>query len=366
MHLTIDREFFLKPLQAVGAVVESRQTKQILSNILFEINQDQLIMTSTDEEIEMRVFLSLEEDLGQFKFTLPGKKLVDICRSLPEGVMIDIESNESGILIKSGRSKFKLASLNPDEFPDVRSVESEVEFKVQPQIFRSLMEKTAFSMAQSDVRFYLNGMLLEVSQGQLRTVATDGHRFSMSTTSLNYTNDEVYQSIIPRKGIHELSKILVHQERDILVKLSQNHISVQNEEFCFTSKLVDSRFPDYTRVIPKHYVSNVTVDRIALRDALTRASILTNEKLRSVRLIIESNTLSIAAINQQEQADDEVAVVFDGEPLDFGFNVVYLLDALNALDNENITFSIAETNHSLAFNESGKPDVFCVVMPLVV
>ncbi|MFT4824752.1 MAG: DNA polymerase-3 subunit beta [Halioglobus sp.] len=365
MKFVISRDALLKPLNLVAGVVERRQTLPILANVLLVLDGDRLALTGTDLEVELvgRVQLSSAGDSGEI--TVPARKLVDICKSLPEGSEIELSSNENKVTVKSGRSRFTLATLPPREFPNVEDSLGTHQFILKQGELKRLIDRTAFAMAQQDVRYYLNGMLWELKEGRLRVVATDGHRLAMCTLPSKLDVKEDTQIILPRKGVIELSRLLIEDNAEIAIVIGSNHIRATTTDFTFTSKLVDGKFPDYQRVLPKSPDKILMGDRLELRQAFTRTAILSNEKYRGVRLQLTSGSLQIVANNpEQEEAEEVVSVDYEGDTLEIGFNVSYLLDVLGVLSGEKIKFSLSDPNSSALVEESVDGDSLYVVMPM--
>lgn len=365
MKFNVSRDAFLKPLQVVSGAVERRHTLPILSNLLLQIEGDRLRLTGTDLEVELVSSVAVNAAGGDGAVTVPAKKLVDIVRSLPEDSNIEFSAEEDKAFVRSGRSKFKLSTLPADDFPNIDDWTSDINFVSDQVVLKRLMEKTHFSMANQDVRYYLNGMLFETDNGMLRSVATDGHRLAMSSCAVEQPGLAQKQVIVPRKGVVELLRLLGEEEAEVSVAIGNNHIRIESETIVFTSKLVDGRFPDYRRVLPSGGDKIVVADRDLLRQAFGRASILSNEKFRGVRLNLASGELCITATNpEQEQAEEVIEVDYQGEELEIGFNVSYLLDVLNNVDDNEIRFTLADSNSS-ALIEPNHDDSCCyVVMPM--
>ncbi|MDO6680848.1 MULTISPECIES: DNA polymerase III subunit beta [unclassified Oceanobacter] len=364
MKFVISREALLRPLQLVAGVVEKRQTLPVLSNVLLEVRGQQLSLTGTDLEVELVGRVTLDEAGVEGAVTVPGKKLMDICRSLQDGAQIEIALDDQRVNIRSGRSRFTLSSLPASEFPNVESVGEEKSFTMSQQVLRRALDRTSFAMAQQDVRYYLNGMLFEVSTDSLRTVATDGHRLATCRVDISGP-DEASQIILPRKGVLELAKLLTDAEMSVTLSLSGNHLRTQTENFTFISKLVDGKFPDYTRVIPKNGTNVMLADRQELRQVFARTAILSNEKYRGVRLVLAPDLLQVFANNpEQEEAEESVAVHYSGDSLEMGFNVAYLLDVMSVISNENVKLTLSDANSSALLEEPEGGDSLYVVMPM--
>jgi DNA polymerase-3 subunit beta len=365
MHFTIQREALLKPLQLVAGVVERRQTLPVLSNVLLVVEGQQLSLTGTDLEVELVGRVTLEHSAEPGEITVPARKLMDICKSLPSDALIDIRVDEQKLVVKAGRSRFTLSTLPANDFPTVEEGPGSLTFSLVQSKLRRLIERTSFAMAQQDVRYYLNGMLIEVQTGVLRAVATDGHRLAMCSMEAAIEHTEKHQVIVPRKGILELARLLTEQDGEVSIVLGANHIRATTGEFTFTSKLVDGKFPDYERVLPRGGDKLVVGDRQALREAFSRTAILSNEKYRGIRLQLASGLLKIQANNpEQEEAEEEVVVDYNGGSLEIGFNVSYLLDVLGVMTTEQVRLILSDANSSALVQEAGNDDSSYVVMPM--
>lgn len=364
MKFKIQREEILRPLQQVSGVVERRQTLPILANVLLRAEADSLTLTATDLEVELVVKSALDgTETGQT--TLPARKFMDICRALPEGATLDIRVEKERAAIRSGKSRFMLATLPADEFPAVDEIRPTLRFSIERGRLRQLVERTQFAMAHQDVRYYLNGLLLEVGEGELRAVATDGHRLAYCQIDAATNPAENQQVIIPRKAITELLKLLGDDGEAVDVEIGTNHLRVASADIRFTSKLIDGRFPDYQRVIPQNTDKVVVADREAVRQAVLRTSILTNEKYRSIRLHLAPQTLRVTAHNpEQEEAEEEVSVDYDGAALEIGFNANYVLDALQAVAGEKVEIRLSDANSCCLIHALGSDDCKYVVMPM--
>ncbi len=366
MKFSVGRDALLKPLQLVAGVVERRQTLPVLSNALFEVRGNTLRLTGTDLEVEMVASLPLAEAAQDGEVTVPARKLLDIVKSLPAGGELKFERDGQKITLKSGRSRYSLATLPASEFPNIEQGVGNQAIELEVDTLKKLIDSTAFSMAQQDVRYYLNGMLLEVTADRLRTVATDGHRLAMADATVTTGVASKLQVIVPRKGILELSRLLT-EDGDSKAKLSLggNHVRVEYGNLTFTSKLIDGKFPDYERVLPKNSDKAVLAQREELRSALSRAAILSNEKYRGIRLALSSGTLGIAANNpEQEEAHEEIGVDYKGADLEIGFNVSYLLDVLNTLKGGQVKLALGDSNSSALISDAENAASWYVVMPM--
>jgi len=362
-----DREQLLKPLQMVQGVVERRQTLPILSNVLVEGREDGLSLTATDMEVELVARLPLA-GVEPGEATVPARKLIDICRALPQDAKVSFSADDGKATIRAGKSRFTLATLPAADYPSTDALEDDMRIRVEQRALKSLIELTHFAVAHQDVRYYLNGLLLEVSDGKLVAVATDGHRLALAEMEADVSvSDGPRQLIVPRKGVGELLRLLGPSEEPVELVLGSGAIQARLGDARLTSKLIDGRFPDYDRVIPDAETCDkvVAVDREMLRQGLARASILSNEKYRAIRLSLEPGVLRLMANNpDQEQAEDEVEVEYEGDPLEVGFNVSYLIDALNALPTERVHLYLSDPSSSCLLQPAGRDDCRYVVMPM--
>lgn len=365
MKLTLAREVLLKPLQLAAGVVERRQTLPVLANVLMSAKGGELSITGTDLEVEIRGTVPLPEGDDQGSITMPARKLLDICRALPEGSVVSLVAEaEQRVKIQSGRSRFTLSTLPADEFPEVEQEAGRVEFRVDQGALKRTIDACSFAMAQQDVRYYLNGMLWEISAGRLRAVATDGHRLALADTIIGAAPDQPVQAILPRKGVTELGRLL-GTDGEASVVVGANHLSVAGPGYRFTTKLVDGAYPDYERVIPRGGTKVLEGERELFRQAFSRTAILSNEKYRGVRLDMEPGRLTVAANNpDQETAEEEVAVAYDAERLEVGFNVGYLLDVLNALSGARVRMVLSDANSSVLLSDPEGEQALYVIMPM--
>jgi DNA polymerase-3 subunit beta len=372
MKFSVSRDELLRPLTLVAGVVERRQTLPILSNVLMILSNNLLSLTGTDLEVEIVGRLPVDADASdKGEITVPARKLLDICKSLPEGCRIEFGEQEGGkVLVKSGRSRFILSSLPASDFPKVEDSIGTHKIVLPQLSLKKLIDRTAFAMAQQDVRYYLNGMLWEIHPDTFRVVATDGHRLAMCSLSGKFPVEELKQVILPRKGVIELSRLLYDDDGEVSVVLGDNHIRAStSDDFTFTSKVVDGKFPDYARVIPSSSDKMVIGAREDLQNAFTRAAILSNEKYRGVRLVVGESEIQIEAHNpEQEKAEETVEVDYSGNGLEIGFNVSYLLDVLSTLHCKQIRLSLSDASSSVLLEDAdpdpGDEGALYVVMPM--
>jgi DNA polymerase III subunit beta len=363
MKFSAARETILKPLQTVVGVVERRQTMPVLSNVLLSLQGTKLSITATDLEVEMVAEAEVKGE-GSGDITVPGRKLHDIFRALPDGTLVEFSLSGDRLTIKGGRSRFTLSTLRAADFPTIDEIAAKQTLRLNKLDLRRLVEKTHFSMAQQDVRYYLNGLLLETDKKRLRAVATDGHRLALSEVDLLGAASRDEQLIVPRKGVLELSRLL-DGDGEVQLALGANHVRVQLDGVRLTSKLIDGRFPEYSRVVPSEPKNVIKADRNLFRQALQRTAILSNEKYRGVRLELSPNTVVLLANNpEQEEAVETLEVEYAGDAMEIGFNVNYLLDALAAVDSEQVEFGVTDANSSCLIREPGGDRTKFVVMPM--
>ncbi|HET6603104.1 MAG TPA: DNA polymerase III subunit beta [Xanthomonadaceae bacterium] len=364
MQFSLSREVLLKPLAQVVNVVERRQTLPVLANLLVQLEGDRLSLTGTDLEVEMVARVAVSGG-GNGETTMPARKLFEIVRALPDGSEVKLKLGGERVTLTAGRSRFTLATLPPNEFPAIEDLDLVERVKVGEAALKELIERTAFAMAQQDVRFYLNGLLFDLSEQVLRCVATDGHRLALCEMPLAEAVQARRQLIVPRKGVLELQRLLEGREEPLELEVGRNHLRVRRQDVTFTSKLIDGRFPDYEAVIPIGADKVVGLDREGFRAALQRVAILSNEKYRGVKLEIAPQQLRIVAHNpEQEEAVEEIPADTAVDALAVGFNVNYLLDALGALRGDTIQLAVRDANSSALLRESEDSRSRHVIMPL--
>lgn len=364
MKIKTSRENLLRPLQLATGVVERRQTLPVLANLMLSAEDDRLTLAGTDLEVELVATVDDIEVLQAGEVTVPARKLADIWRSLPDGSDVTIETKEDRAIVRSGRSRFTLSTLPVKDFPRIDSGAGDIEVRLPQVALMKLIDQVSFSMAQQDVRYFLNGMLLEVTSEHVRTVATDGHRLAMCTQA-GGGNENTVQAIVPRKGVIELRKLLVDSDDEVTLQMTGNHLRLTQSGYSLTTKLVDGKFPDYEKVIPKDSNRSIIGDRETMRQGFQRASILSNEKYRGVRLTLDKDQLTIQANNpEQEEAEEVVVVEYDDGPLEIGFNVSYLQDILGVLSTDQVKLSVSDANSSALIEGPGNDDALYVVMPM--
>ncbi|MCL4469776.1 MAG: DNA polymerase III subunit beta [Sulfuricella sp.] len=365
-----NRDALLKPLQCVIGIVERRHTLPILANVLLEKNGNTLSVLATDLEIQITATSTCSDEFPDFSVTVAAKKLQDICKAFPESAQISLKIEESRLQIKVGKSRFNLQTLPAADFPTmVSSTENRSIVKIGQKTLKNLLNQVQYAMAQQDIRYYLNGLLLVIEPTLFRVVATDGHRLSMVSHPLEEetlaTNNSTQEVILPRKTVIELIKLLGDSEDEISLEIGQNHTRLSFSNIVLVSKIIEGKFPDYNRVVPSNYQNQMQIDRMILLQALQRAAILSNEKFRGVRLVLTQNSLRVICNNnEQEEAQEDIEVSYLGDPLDIGFNVNYLLDVLMNVNNDSIVISFGDANSSGLFTVPGNEYFKYVVMPM--
>ena len=364
MNIKINREALLKPLSSVSSIVERRHTLPILSNLLLEAKNDNIVLTATD--LEMQISLSVNTPIGgELSTTVSAKKLLDICRALPDNTEINLTTTDSRIAVKAGKSKFNLQTLPAVDYPVMsKAAGSAVSVKIGQGPLKRLFKQVEFAMAQQDIRYYLNGLLFEINGNRLNIVGTDGHRLSFTSTELTQSFDK-QDIILPRKTVIELTKLLDDSDDEVEIELSATQVNFTFGEIKLISKVIDGKFPDYTRVIPVGHQNSFTVDRMTILLAMQRASILSNEKYRGIRMVLGTASLRLISTNsEQEEAEEELEIAYHQDALDIGFNVTYLIDVLNNITTPEVVFSFADANSSCLITVPNDENYKYVVMPM--
>lgn len=365
MKFIIDREKLIKPLQLVSAPLGSRPTLPILGNLLLQVSDNVLSMTGTDLEIEMIVRLPLIELNESGSTTVPARKFLDICRSLPNNAKITVILDDNRLSIQSERSKFSLSTLPASDFPNLENWQSNVDFSIPQKTLKQLIDAVQFSMANQDVRYYLNGMLFETEDNSLKTVATDGHRLAVCALPIGQNIPTNCSVIMPRKGVLELAKLVSDSDELINIQIGNNNFRVNLADLTFTSKLIDGRFPDYRKVLPRNPDKILEATCEDLKNALSRAAILSNEKFKGIRLYVNENQVKITANNpEQEEAEEIIDVKYNTEPLEIGFNVTYLLDVLNTIKCDTVQMLLSDSTSSVQIEDINNQVATYVVMPM--
>lgn len=373
IQFNIKRDELLKPLQMVSNVPEKRQTLPILSHLLLTVTSGKIFITATDLEIAIESYapLAQDSDMTEGKITLPGRKLLDICRNLPTGAMLEFVEEENRCLISSGASQFSLATLPASNFPSFDEKDQDyTEIVIKQKELHRLIQSTVFAIAQKDVRYYLNGMLLEISGNQLTFVATDGHRLALNRLIMPTEVQKKISVIIPRKGVIELIRLLSNQAEEVNIKLLLNprHIVVKCADFNFISRLIEGQFPNYEQVIPQQEDKLFRVDRNMLKQALVRVSILSNERLPGVSMQLRRNNLSLMAKNsEKEEAREEISIDYQSDDIKVSFNATYLIEVLNVIPSDFVILTFFSSSSAFLVKEGvenlGWLSLF-VIMPM--
>ena len=363
--LKAKRDALLAPLSAVSGIIERRHTLPILSNVLLERGDGKLSFLATDIEVQIRASAELDASKEAHTITVGARKLVDILRALPDEAEVTLQMQDKRMLVKAGRSRFVLQTLAAEDFPRLaRPVGEPARFSLPQKDLKRLLSLVQYAMAQQDIRYYLNGLLMVVDAGQLRLVATDGHRLSYAAVALGASLPR-QEVIVPRKTVIELAKLLGDGEDEARVELSSSQAAFSFGSIELVSKLVDGKFPDYTRVIPTGHKNAVVLEREPLRQALLRAAILSNEKFRGVRWVLSNGGLKIVSSNaEQEEAEETLEVPYSGDALDIGFNVNYLLDVLNNVGGNELQCNFGDAASSALITVPSEPEFKYVVMPM--
>lgn len=366
MLFKVKREDILQNLQSTVSVIEKRQTMPILSNVLIRAGQGQLTMTGTDLEIQL-VTRSPADVQQEGETTVPARKFFDICRNLPEQALLTIECNDGSLQIRSGRTRFRLATLDCDNYPKFSTDPYTVDLEIQSAQLLGLLRATSFCMATQDVRYYLNGLMIEIDRTQIGAVASNGHRLALYKQALDQSFDLKTQLIIPRKGVMELLRLLDGDNSSMLhLRASQSNIEIQTEGTIYLSKLLDGKFPDFSAALSQPIARNFIMDTGELKSALTRVAVLSSEKFRKITLLFANNILLIRTENtEQEEANEEIDIVYEGDTYEVGMNVSYLLEAISNIHNETVDLGFTENTDICLIGNPADPNLNYVVMPLV-
>lgn len=369
MTFSLNRETLLKPLQLVTSVVDKKHSMPILGNVLLTLNNGMLDIVATDLETKLSATLSLAEknDSTVQAVTVPARKFLDIIRSLPENQPLTFSYNSEShrCTVQSGRSRFVLSTMSAEEYPEFLTEKTNVRLALHAQQMKQLFDSVSFSMALQDVRYFLNGMLLVIEKGTLRSVATDGHRLSTAQIQVDLPQETSFRAIVPRKCVYEITKMLTNPDASIEFAWGGNFIQVTSEELQLCSRLLEGKFPNYQNVIPLERAYTLKIDRNTLKQALQRASVLFSEKFHGVRFLCQTNNLRLQASNtEREEAYEEIEVDYQGPEMEIGFNLKYLVDVVNAIEEHTINIQLKDPNAS-ALIQSHKPlTASYVIMPM--
>ena len=364
MNIKIGRDLLIKPLSNVSGIVEKRHALPILSNLLIEGKENTLKFTATD--LEVQISLHIQTQITEnFSTTISARKLFDITRALPDQSEMSIQIEENKVLVSAVKSKFNLQSLPPKDYPLMKKNETtDAEIELTQNQLRGLLKQVEFAMAQQDIRYYLNGLLFEIDGKKINIVGTDGHRLSFTSSSLKEANDK-FQTIVPRKTVLELVKLLEENDESVSISLTSSQAVFAFSNIELISKVIDGKFPDYHRVIPQNHENSFQINRLELLSSMQRASILSNEKYRGIRMVIEANSLKLISSNsEQEKAEEEMEINYSGPSIDIGFNVTYLIDVLTNIQFEKLTLAFHDSSSSCLITIPNNNDYKYVVMPM--
>lgn len=370
MQFTIQREAFLKSLKAVAGVVERRhmQLLPILSNVLIDITPHQFSLTTTDQEVEVIASGEISiDDVQPGKITVPLRKLMDICRALSDGSLLTLSEKEDRVILRSGRGRFSLSTLPADQFPALAEASQNITLELPGKDLKRLIDSTSFAMAEQDVRYYFNGMLFELKDNTLCTVASDGHRLAQAYVKITQAlkPGQSFRVIVPRKGILELQRVLEEGQEQVQLILGPQHLRLRTKQISLTTKLLEGRFPDYERIIPQNGDKIVVAGRNLLKDAFLRAAALFSDKTRGVRLRLNSGCLNILASNaEQDEVEEDLEIDYKGQELEIGFNIKYLLDFLSIISDDLVKFTFSDAKSSVRVEGVGQENGVYVIMPM--
>ncbi len=363
--LKAPQEKVLSALQAVAGIVERRHTLPVLANVLLRKSGADIELTTSDLEIQVRTTSQLDGDAGEFATTVGARKLIDILKTLPADTTVSLTANQNKLTLQGGKSRFTLQTLPAEDFPLVQeAADFGPTFGVPQKTLKALINQVHFAMAVHDIRYYLNGILFVAEGKSLSLVATDGHRLALAQATLDVEIPK-QEVILPRKTVLELQRLLRDEDSPLQMRFAGNQAKFEFSGMEFVTKLVEGKFPDYNRVIPKNHQHHITLGRVALLASLQRAAILTSEKFKGVRVSVEPGVMRVASSNaEQEEAKEELEIDFAGEPIEIGFNVNYLMDVLANADTEMVTVSLQDTNSSALITIPGRDGFKYVVMPM--
>jgi len=372
MKFSIAIDILLPALQSVIGVVEKNKTLAVLANVLININEGRLILTGSDLEVEITTMIPIQDTSICTDFTVPAKKLFEICKTLDSGVLLNFELINNKLILKAKRTRVTLITLPAESFPNLDPMSSQSEFSISQRDLQFIIDATQFSMANNDVRYYLNGLLLEIFNNELRAVATDGHRLAFSfidtiKDTKNIDEDQAIRLLVPRKAISEINRLLTDSEEPVKLSLSPSHLAISFKYLTLTTKLIDGNFPNYERVIPASELctKNIVADKKVLNQSLTRIAVLSSEQFNSARLQFTNNNLIAIVHNpEQEEAEEHINIDYSGDEFTIGFNVSYLVEALNAIKEDQVILSLTENDSSCLIRGINNEHVKYVVMPM--
>lgn len=364
MNFIISRDTLLTPLQQIVNVIEKKQTMPILANVLMKFNDAELWLTGTDLEIQIVAKVAVTS-AGPGEITVPARKLLDICRSFSADTELKFSFDGDKLKITSRRSRFSLSTLPAGDYPEFTEGKMEAAVTLSCKQFRNALDKTAFCMGHQDVRYYLNGLMLNIFNNTFKLVASDGHRLASYEDQLEQSTGTESRIIIPRKGVIELTRLLDDPEAEVALQYSGNNIKIRYKNLVFSAKLIDSKYPDYSKALSQTFKAPLEIEKQGLKDAITRVAILANEKSKGVNLDIKEDYLKISTHNpEQEEAEEELSIDYQGAPLMIAFNAQYLLDAISNIDGKNILFTVAENGSCCVIEEPDNELFRFVVMSM--
>ncbi|NOS75865.1 MAG: DNA polymerase III subunit beta [Methyloglobulus sp.] len=364
MKFIINRETLLTPLQQIVGVIEKRQTMPVLANVLMVVTDDFLTLTGTDLEIQIVAKVDVINS-SPGSITVPARKLLDLCRLLPNGSDIQLEQQNDKVKVLSNRSKFSLSCLLSEHYPEFAESEMDKQFDINAGKFKKALEKTIFCMANQDVRYYLNGLMLNISNNKMKLVASDGHRLSIFEDKLEHETGYEARIILPRKGVLELYRLLDNLDTELTVMFSNNNIKIIIGNLVFSAKLVDAKYPDFGKVFQQAFYEPISIPKLALKESLTRVAVLSNEKFKGVTFDISPGSMKISTHNpEHDEAEEEITIDYQGELLSIAFNAQYLLDAVSNLDSDTAILTIASNASSCFIDEPSQCEYKFIVMPM--
>ena len=366
MKFTTEKNEIVDALQMGASIAERRQTIPILANLRIVARDGKVEITATDLEIQIKTLTEVKKVVEEGEITVSARKMSELCRSLPDNEALEFDLNNGKLTVSSKNFHADFATISALDFPELESKEETNSLSISSSALQRLLNKTAFCMASQDVRYYLNGLLVEYKGGEVNAVATDGHRLALATSPLDKTiTIDGERQILPRKAVLELSKILRQENEDIKITFGNSSLSIQDENLDFSTKLIDGKFPDYEKVLPSGDPNSLEVSKESLQSALSRASVLSNEKYRGVRFALDKNTLKLTANNpEKESAEEFLDVNYNGNPMEIGFNIGYLLDVLGTIETDNVELNFYGEESSCLIREPGNQAEVYVIMPM--
>ena len=366
MKFTTEKNEIVDALQMGASIAERRQTIPILANLRIVARDGKVEITATDLEIQIKTLTEVKKVVEEGEITVSARKMSELCRSLPDNEALEFDLNNGKLTVSSKNFHADFATISALDFPELESKEETNSLSISSSALQRLLNKTAFCMASQDVRYYLNGLLVEYKGGEVNAVATDGHRLALATSPLDKTiTVDGERQILPRKAVLELSKILRQENEDIKITFGNSSLSIQDENLDFSTKLIDGKFPDYEKVLPSGDPNSLEVSKESLQSALSRASVLSNEKYRGVRFALDKNTLKLTANNpEKESAEELLDVNYNGNPMEIGFNIGYLLDVLGTIETDNVELNFYGEESSCLIREPGNQAEVYVIMPM--